>query len=320
VFAPFSMQLTQRFDIEGSPIDWYAPQWFIERRLKMPESTPGQLRVTTSILPLNRLPNANKLQIATNAAGMTLVRIPSGTVRKQLGYYQGVGDSRVVDVRLGKPFWMGQTEVTYAQWQAVMGEPFVPVTEGQGSRDELRESSLKKPKSWPVAATEHEQVVGQLRDFCDRLTTLDRGKSLISAHERYVLPTECQWEYAFLAGEDAVYKDGWCGGEFGWWRQDAKFMPFPVGLLRPNAWGLYDMCGNLAEICDNGSNIRELVGEGSDDPGYGKWTQFTDSQTYEPPTKTKAPHCVLKGGHCWEHQVDGRNVGFRVVRIDTRNP
>ncbi len=325
VLAPFYVSLTQHFDIEGSPIDWFVPHWFIERRLPLPETAPPKLRVSANLKRPNELPTSAKSMVIENAIGMKLVRISEGSFRKEVlgpsrGGYIGKrpNSGRVIDVRIGKPFLISQTEVTNAQWRTVMGGPYLTKHEAIGksgsSPDDIISARLKEPRTIPVSVWG--SGLETIREFCDKLTTLDRQKGLISQDERYTLPTECQWEYAFVAGGDFVYLDDTNRrADEGSWlnaRNPGPVAPHPVGLLKPNAWGLYDMIGNLVELCDNGEDNRKWADERCDDPAYGKWVA----------TWADFPErrYVLRGGHCWEHLPNASRVGLRVVRINTKDP
>jgi formylglycine-generating enzyme required for sulfatase activity len=123
-------------------------------------------------------------------------------------------------VRITKGFELGKYELTQAQWEAVMG----------ANPSEMRDPEL------PVETVSWEDV----QAFFGRLNTLDDGY-------RYRLPTEAEWEYAARAGTndpsvanlDAV----------GWSRDNSDKRTHPVGQKLPNAWGLYDMQGNVFEWC-----------------------------------------------------------------------
>lgn len=107
----------------------------------------------------------------------------------------------------------------------------------------------------------------QVLDFCERLTALEQKAKRIPKKASYKLPFEAQWEHACRAGtqtrysfgddEDAIDSYGWTSSS-----SDSR-APRPVKQKRPNAWGLYDMHGNVAEICDSFYS-EELAG--GDDP------------------------------------------------------
>ncbi len=138
---------------------------------------------------------------------------------------------------LTRPFFIGITEVTQAQWQAVMaGNP----------------SNFLGP-DLPV----HNVNYTAAKEFCERLDRLpsNRDKFL------FRLPTSAEWEYACRAGSQAAYcygDDPAQLGEYAWYIQTTKGAggPRPVAQLKPNAAGLYDMHGNVNEWCsDSFSNL-----------------------------------------------------------------
>jgi len=136
-------------------------------------------------------------------------------------------------VTLTKGFWLGETPCTRAQYQAVMGMEI--------------HVSYKAPKdrNLPITDVSWEDCF----DFFKRLHDYAPGG----------FPTEAEWEYACRAGTISAFNDGSdCtvpGGSdpaverLGWHNKGGGCRPYPVKRKRPNAWGLYDMHGNVCEWC-----------------------------------------------------------------------
>jgi formylglycine-generating enzyme required for sulfatase activity len=128
-------------------------------------------------------------------------------------------------VRLTKPFYLGTYEVTQAQWEAVMGN---------------NPSHFKGDSALPVESVSWQDA----QEFIRRLNARERGTAF------YRLPTEAEWEYAARAGSTTAYSFGNSAGDLGryaWHEANAGENTHPVGQLQPNAWGLYDMHGNVWE-------------------------------------------------------------------------
>ena len=160
---------------------------------------------------------------------LVLRRLAAGTFKMQ-------GST---NVKLTKPFFCGIFEVTQKQYLLVTGTNpsyysgnTLPV--GDVSYNAIRGSSngAKWPSSSAVDAT---SFMGKLR----ARTGLD-----------FDLPTEAQWEYACRAGTTTTYYWGnSMDGNYAWYNGNSDSQPHPVGTKTPNAWGLYDMIGNVLEWC-----------------------------------------------------------------------
>jgi formylglycine-generating enzyme required for sulfatase activity len=239
--------------------------------------------------------------VRTNSIGMKLVYIPAGSF--MMGSPSNEKDRESDEgpqhhVQISKGFYMGAYEVTQAQWQAVMGS----------------NPSNFKGNNLPVEKVSWNDAV----EFCEKLSHQE-GKT-------YRLPTEAEWEYACRAGTttpfyfgqtistDQANYDGnytYGSGRKGIYRQKTT----AVGSFAPNAFGLYDMHGNVWEWCSD---------------WYGE-NYYSSSPGVDPQGPASGSYRVLRGGswgyspgHCrsasrGRHTPDlrGGDVGgFRIVLLD----
>ncbi len=132
-------------------------------------------------------------------------------------------------VTITKPFYMGKFELTQAQYQKVAGD----------------NPSTVKGDDLPV----HNVAWQNAQDFCDKL-----GKQI---GREVQLPTEAQWEYACRAGTITAYYNGNEIADLdkiAWFGANSDRQPHAGGQKLPNAWGLFDMLGNIREF------VRDLFG------------------------------------------------------------
>ncbi len=232
---------------------------------------------------------------------LVLRRIPAGTF--VMGSDQTNESHRVT---LTKPFYMGVFEVTQRQWKLVMGSwPGSTPSDRYGngnaypaydvSYDDIRGSS--SGARWPTSSSvDVSSFLGRLR----ARTGLD-----------FDLPTEAQWEYACRAGTATTYYWGDAmDGAYAWYSSNSGFKTQPVGTRLPNAWGLYDMSGNVWEWC------RDWYGTlayGADPVGSasGSSRVFRGGSWYNDSDRCTSSYRV-------GNDPSGRNynlVGFRLVRV-----
>lgn len=162
---------------------------------------------------------------------LDLAPIPAGT------FTMGSPDSeegRLLDegpqhqVTISKNFWLGKYPVTQTQYLALTGE---------------NPSVFRTDPSLPVEYVTWDNAVA----FCKKLTEQEKAAGRVPAGYAYQLPTEAQWEYACRAGTKTPY-----AGDLEamtWYDKNSNGTSHPVGQKKPNAWGLYDMHGNIRQWC-----------------------------------------------------------------------
>lgn len=158
---------------------------------------------------------------------MTLVWIPPGDF--EMGSNESEDAKPVHRVRIGKGFWMGATEVTQAQWEQVMGT----------------NPSNYTGVDLPVERASWNDCQSFLKEL---------NSSYGDNDVKYRFPTEAEWEYAARAGDksnDAIGGDDVAALRSIWCLSNSGLAPHPVAKKAPNAWGLYDMLGNVWEWCQD---------------------------------------------------------------------
>jgi formylglycine-generating enzyme required for sulfatase activity len=193
-------------------------------------------------------------------------------------------------------FWMGETEVTQAQWQAVMrNNPSWFNRERVGG----------DPSNHPVENVSWEDA----KDFCDQLSS--------RTGYRIGLPTEAQWEYACRAGSTTSYCFGGGAsrlGDYAWFDGNSNSQTHPVRQKQPNAWGLYDIHGNVWEWCADwkdtypGGNKTNYLG-----PSNGSDRVIRGGSWYV------VPRLLRSAGRVWgAPSVADSSLGFRVAVSPSR--
>ena len=204
-------------------------------------------------------------------------------------------------VTLSPGFFIGIFEVTQRQWELVMGSnpskfktnaDLCPVE--QVSYDDIRGS--------------RDGAKGPMNNNVDASSFL--GKLRARTSKTFDLPTEAQWEYACRAGATGAYSGKGDLGEMAWYKDNSSGKTHPVGLKVANAWGLYDMRGNVWEWCRDWTGtypgvVINPLGAASGSNRVGRGGSWSGNASY--------CRSAFRGSRDPGSRIDF--VGFRVVRI-----
>jgi formylglycine-generating enzyme required for sulfatase activity len=191
--------------------------WLSMSRQKEKPSTANQGSVKPSETPANVKP-----QTVKNGPGMEFVLVPAGTF--MMGSENGDKDEKPAhQVTINNSIYMGKYEVTQAQWQQVMGS---------------NPSRFKNCDQCPVEMVTWNDV----QEFIKKLNAMNDGST-------YRLPSEAEWEYACRAGTTNDYAGDL--DAMGWYDKNSERKTHAVGQKQPNAFGLYDLHGNVWEWCED---------------------------------------------------------------------
>jgi formylglycine-generating enzyme required for sulfatase activity len=246
--------------------------------------------------------NDQQRESITNTLDMTFNNIPAGTFT--MGSPEGEegrrNDETQHKVTISKPFYMQTTEVTQGQWTEVMGpEPW---------KDVEYSKWIKEGANYPATYVSWNAAVA----YCKKLSEKE-GKT-------YRLPTEAEWEYACRAGTETRWSfgdDEKVLGDYAWYKENAadivsEWYARQVELKKPNAFGLYDMHGNIVEWCHD----------------YFEEDYYKQSPETDPTGPATGDMRVLRGGSCSDDSRGSRSAfrlwgvadrrygsfGFRLVR------
>ena len=241
-----------------------------------------QQEETPDLLPEGKLYTVPDLDLK-------MIWIPSGkfvmgSPKSEPGHRQE--EEELHQVTISRGFWIGQFEVTQAQFETILGE---------------NPSTFKDPQM-PVHKVNWEDAM----EFCKALT--DREKSVNRMPDKwgFNLPTEAQWEYACRADTTTVFNFGNEAEElpqYGWFVDNSDGRPKTIGTKKPNAWGIHDLHGNMGEWCFD---------------WYGK--AYPVDGSIDPITKKASAFKVFRGGTYTDIAERCRAAYRNRITPDTRNP
>ena len=217
-------------------------------------------------------PQAQLTPEARNSIGMEFVLIESGTFEmgSPVGEAGRDDDELLHQVTISQPFYLGKYEVTQGQWEAMMGT---------------------NPSEFSSCGSDCPVERVSWEDAQAFIAALNRREGV----NVYRLPTEAEWEYAARGGTQTAYSFGDGANELrqhGWYTRNSDDRTHPVGGKRPNAFGLYDMHGNVWEW------VADWYGD------------YSHGLVIDPSGPATGIHRVFRGG-CWSNAARRCRVSYR---------
>lgn len=183
---------------------------------------------TDGPVPILHGPATPGRDFTTETAEIALLWVQPGTFLMASPF----GSDDDTEVTFTRGYWLGRTEVTQEQWRAVM--------------ENLPSPSFFKGSDRPVENISWQSAM----EFCRKVTDRERAAGRLPPGYEYTLPTEAQWEYACRAGTTGPYAGDLMA--MAWYEPNGGNQTHPVAQKKPNAWGFYDMHGNVGEWCRDG--------------------------------------------------------------------
>jgi formylglycine-generating enzyme required for sulfatase activity len=243
------------------------------------------------------------VRVALTGVEASLVTRPAGKVTIK----DADGKDKEVEV---KSIWIGQTEVTWPEYDVFwmgLDFPFAKRAEMVLAAQKAK-TRPSKPFEPPDRGWGHDKSpAGSLFD-----TEAKRYCAWLSEKtgKKYRLPTEAEWEYACRAGGPPAKLDAKALKDVAWFADNGDDQTHEVAKLKPNAWGLYDMLGNVGEWVIRLDGTTAIAGgtfkDDADDVHCGQREAYAKSWQAKDPQNPK--------GQSW--LASGAFVGFRIVRED----
>ncbi len=238
---------------------------------KLERHQPSSATTTTTS---KSQPQTEIFTIPGTDVSFKMIHVEGGTFR--MGANEGdtvaYGEEKPAHEVTLSDYWMGETQVTQALWEAVMGN---------------NPSEFKGDRNLPVESVSWLDC----KEFIRKLNKL--------TGRRFRLPKEAQWEFAARGGNLGKNNQYLYAGSFdlfdvAWYNENSKGKTHPVGELDPNELGFYDMTGNVWEWCND----------------WYDGDFYSNSPTYNPSGPTSGSKRVCRGG-CWDNDTRSYRVSYR---------
>lgn len=243
--------------------------------------------------PAEKTDNFSMIQLPGGLVGIEMVKIKAGTFKRYSDK-----DEKFYLAALTNNYWIGKYEVTQMQFEALMGYNPSSDTICTGLNNPVNQVSY-----------------AEAENFCRKLNLLYKDK--LPAGYQFALPTVAQWEYACCVGRDMASESKYYNDTpsiAGWTYTNSPETVQPVGLKKPNRWGLHDMHGNVSEWCRDfyqedmrAYDIEYLTGNKGQMRTVCGWSIFHDQYNFD-----RLDRCGA------EEESRKFNLGFRLALVPAK--
>jgi len=251
----------------------YPEVFSLDRLYDSPEPRKSEKTVEPLLVPSDNLPGQLKKLMLPGGIELVFAWVPAG--RFMMGSHDTEPGNTREELRhpvtITRGFWLTITEITQAQWTAL----------GLDNHSEHQGPDLPVTDvSWPKA-----------KDYADQL-------AIHFGMFGFRLPTEAEWEYACRAGTESM----WAGDveDMAWFSENAEGRIHPVMSKQPNAWGLFDMHGNVWEWC------------------LDWWSLYPDAHRIDPREEGNRVYKILRGGSYLQNKKGLRSANRYRVGAESR--
>lgn len=246
------------------------------------QQQPVQQQPVQQITPATNLPSNSSQTITVNGVSFTMIGVEGGTftmgATSEQGYDAYDSEKPAHKVTLSS-YYIGETVVTQALWEAVMGTTVSQQRDKVDKSRSLRGVGANYPMSY-ISWNECQEFVRKLNSLT--------GK-------QFRLPTEAEWEYAARGGNKSrgyKYSGSNTLGDVAWYTRNCGSETHPVKTKSPNELGLYDMSGNVWEWCED------------------KYGRYASSSQTNPTGPSSGSERATRGGG-WSNQTRDCRVSVR---------
>lgn len=283
---------------------------------------------------LKSLNISESINITDLGIEMLPVKATSFMMGAREGEMQTEADETLHEVTLTEDYSLSKLEVSIAAWKVFVSDTkYISVSERRGwsgfYNNQGDWNGRVENVNWMNIGLEDDDAISMITfddciEFCRWLTKREREAGRLPEGFEYTLPTEAQWENACRAGSTSPFANDMNYDDLGWVRENSSGRVHKRGLKQPNAWGFYDMHGNVWEFCLDRSEGRGFFDvstntyeNGIIDPLSTQGTRVIYRGGSYPDRATQMCRAASRGHSLLSYSCN--NHGFRLCLSKTRN-